>query len=428
MSLVDPVHAAFFTTSEVPHVTRHPIILVHGTWGRGFFLKSREEGCEDRPFETADASEVTRWFKKGSQFRRTLDKGLESASLEYSVRPFLWSGANSVFARDRAAAKLAEELKTHLQDQGATPVVIAHSHGGNVALRALSHMGDASRVAVVTLATPFLRVFARNPPRFDPVVWILLWMPVAFMAAVPTLAVVAAILSTAKGVAGSDLSDRLTPWILAGALAVAALGGVFILRWLRGVVVDPQSQTQTGRSRAHDVQDAAAYPPVGESGPRMLVIRGVDDEASLTLAAGAIGSRLSSLVLRIVIPGFYVFTIFLLAVLDWSGIWKEGAELLLLAVLYGCAFGALACLFLPGLCKSAFGREFLSAAFVCETAADSAPDTSARIDSVTLSPIRAGRGLRHCIYEHPACVDEIVRWIGGLTQRADSDARPSVPT
>jgi hypothetical protein len=143
----------------------------------------------------------------------------------------------------------------------------------------------------------------------------------------------------------------------------------------------------------------------------MLVIRGVDDEASLTLAAGSIGSRLSSLVLFIVIPGVYLFGVAALALLDWSGIWRT--EALFIGALYGCALAALMCLFLPGMCKSAFGREFLTTAFVCETAADSAPDTSARLDSVTLSPAEAGWRLRHCIYEHPQCVSEITRWLRG---------------
>src|SRR3954449_9376152 len=209
--------------------------------------------------------------------------------------------------------------------------------------------------------------------------------------------------------AGADISERLTFWSLIIALVAAAVGSIFVLRWLHAIIVNPKSKSRTGGGVAHDIQEAASFPPIGASGPRMLVIRGVDDEASLTLAAGSIGCRLSSLVLFVVIPGVYLFGLALLALLDWSGVWRT--ELLFLVVMYGCAFGALVCLFLPGICKSAFGREFLTTAFVCETAADSAPDTSARLDSVTLSPVEAGRRLRHCIYEHPKCVDEIARWV-----------------
>jgi hypothetical protein len=397
-----------------PRVTRCPIILVHGTWGRGFFAKNPDEGgCKDSPSKGPKL-----WFEKDSDFRNNLEQQLASLSLDCSIFPFHWSGANSVLARDRAAAKLADTLKTHLQDPHATPIVIAHSHGGNVALRALCHLEDTSRVRLVTLATPFLRVFVRDPPKLDFLVWLLLWMAFAVMVAIPAMGVVVALLSATKALAGPETSERLTAWALGGGLLAAAAGSVFVLRWLHGILVDPRSKSESGLSRAHDIQSAASYPPIGASGPRMLVIRGVDDEASLTLAAGSIGSRLSSLVLFIVIPGVYLFGVAALALLDWSGVWRT--EFLFIAVLYGCAFAALACFFLPGMCKSAFGREFLTTAFVCETAADSAPDTSARLDSITLSPVEAGRRLRHCIYEHPKCVDAIVRWVRGAAQDADS--------
>ena len=54
-------------------------------------------------------------------------------------------------------------LEGDLKLNNATPIVIAHSHGGNVALRAMTHLGaDANRIRIVTLAAPFLRVFVRK--------------------------------------------------------------------------------------------------------------------------------------------------------------------------------------------------------------------------------------------------------------------------
>jgi hypothetical protein len=152
-----------------------------------------------------------------------------------------------------------------------------------------------------------------------------------------------------------------------------------------------------------------------------LVIRGVDDEASLTLAAGSIGSRLSSLVLFIVIPAIIFLAMLLIPLSGWLGanfLSSERRDFLYVLVLDGCAFGALALLFLPGVCKSAFGREFLTTAFVCEIASDSTPDTSSSTDVVTLSPVRAAEGkrLRHYIYDHPECVNEIVRWVGRVVK------------
>jgi hypothetical protein len=186
--------------------------------------------------------------------------------------------------------------------------------------------------------------------------------------------------------------------------------------WLAGYFLASGPKPQTaGSSRAHDIENAASYSVIDASGPRMLVIRGADDEASLTLAAGSIGSRLSSLFFFIVIPGLVVFGLFpVVGLINWAGLLsKERIELLVLVIGHGSCFALLALLFLPGICKSAFGREFLTTAFVCEIATDSTPDTRARVDAITLSPVEtaAGLRLRHFIYEHPKCVNEIVRWI-----------------
>jgi alpha-beta hydrolase superfamily lysophospholipase len=80
-----------------------------------------------------------------------------------------WSGENSISARDNTAHVLAEHLSAeHAEHPQANQLVIAHSHGGNIALRALylsqrrdsSQLcgGDSATPFVVTLATPFVEV------------------------------------------------------------------------------------------------------------------------------------------------------------------------------------------------------------------------------------------------------------------------------
>ena len=134
------------------------ITLVHGTWPRGFFrewlnIVRRLLGLKPKPL----------WFQSESPFRENLERSLKDASLDCEIRSFCWSGANSVFARAAAADELESVLREDLdQSQDARPVVIAHSHGGNIALRAIDRLGaDASRIRLVTLATPFLKVFVR---------------------------------------------------------------------------------------------------------------------------------------------------------------------------------------------------------------------------------------------------------------------------
>lgn len=126
--------------------------LVHGTWPRGLlahFFPGLSRG--DSPL----------WYEPGSSFRARLeDQGI-------TCRPFEWSGSNSIRARVEAGKELRRVLMT---EQQATPnarhFVIAHSHGGNVALCALAVNWEANRESatvdgLATLATPFIHVRRR---------------------------------------------------------------------------------------------------------------------------------------------------------------------------------------------------------------------------------------------------------------------------
>src|SRR5262245_42387639 len=140
------------------------ITLVHGTWGRGFFLRRQRQSR--RPL----------WFEEGSPFLARISSELDD--VPHKIRPLLWSGANSIYKRDETAQALAEHLSAeHAEHPQATQLIIAHSHGGNIALRALHHLQkrDAAQLCaeesanpfIVTLATPFIEVhradFGRRP-------------------------------------------------------------------------------------------------------------------------------------------------------------------------------------------------------------------------------------------------------------------------
>ena len=190
-------------------------------------------------------------------------------------------------------------------------------------------------------------------------------------------------------------------WLFAG-MAVGFVAGLIIAPWLSSIFINGW------RDRPRKIKQAAAYDTRGASTPRVLVIRGVDDEASLFLAAGAIGSRLSYIMLFSVIPWIVVAAAVLMAISILPFIDKRMDWLRQMVMLVG-AFGALAFLVLPGLFKSAFGKEFLIGAMRCDIAADSVPDTSQRVEAVTLAP--ATGSPRHQIYNHPQCVSEIVGWL-----------------
>ena len=366
-------------------MNRCSIILVHGTWGRGFFPEISD--LRRRYLFLGNK----RWFEEGSQFLAGLNMALKSASLDWPVRAFLWNGANSVHARDCAARKLSEELRKDLQDDpDSTAVIIAHSHGGNVALRALQHLGSmADRVRVVTLATPFLRVYAMSglPSSAN----ILLWVGITAILILISIGVLV-LTGIARGsyFAGFALGLSLAA-VAAAALIVSGLNKLFVAGKVAETI-----------AKAADYQKAA---------PRMLVLRGVDDEASLSLAAGSIGSRLSYLQLVVVLP-----LLFLIAFL-WALVVPAVTDLRFFNIIaVVCILGGPLFLVLPGVFKSAFGREFLLNAIGCDIAADSIPDTVNKVEAKTLPPEAVPfLQLRHGIYNHPDCVDEIVCWLRRAT-------------
>jgi hypothetical protein len=155
---------------------------------------------------------------------------------------------------------------------------------------------------------------------------------------------------------------------------------------------------------------------------RFLVIRGIDDEAALTLAAGAIGNRLTNVTLTRVAPAAGgLFAILLLARIASGGFFDpinfgDTQQFMgwLISILLLISILVIAALFLPGAFKTVFGKEFLFGSARCDIAANSVPDFSNEIDVITFPQDEvsvASRTLRHAIYEHPSCAKEIVNWI-----------------
>ena len=139
------------------------ITLIHGTWPRG---KWRDVLLT--PFYEKWPSRFLPkwlWFADGSEFRSRLTAALSKRGLSAQISPFLWSGANSVGERDKAARELLEHIRTKQSDYpSCTQVVIAHSHGGNVALRALDQLGvTRDEIFIATIATPFVEIFRTKP-------------------------------------------------------------------------------------------------------------------------------------------------------------------------------------------------------------------------------------------------------------------------
>jgi hypothetical protein len=422
------------TPAHTARVCRCSVILVHGTWGRGIFPKMSD--LRRRYFRG-----TKRWFEDGSPFCVEMDAALKSASLDWPIRAFLWSGANSVHDRDRAARDLSKQLREDLKDPDATAVIIAHSHGGNVVLRALQHLDSmAGRIRVVTLATPFLRVFARRS--FELSFSVKLFMFLALFIILVGLFLILFVNLLAIAFVSKEVGLIIFMLLAGGA-------GYFTTKWLNEVFTKPHT--------ALAIEEAAHYDTKGAAASRMLVIRAVDDEASLSLAVGSIGSRLSFATLVAVIPAISSLGVFF-SWLNSLGLGAVSLDSLWLGVLMmGVCFGTLMLFFIPGAFKSFFfGREFFVNAMTCDVAVDSVPDTLGQVEAITLRPVEADSSksrfleppiswpltsisswvfgsiylhlqssmdfdskpswdLRHGIYNHPNCVGEIVQWLRRIT-------------
>jgi hypothetical protein len=224
-------------------------------------------------------------------------------------RVFAWSGANSVFERDAAAANLALDLSTELASSDCLPVVIAHSHGGNVALRAMTYLGEnAKRVRVITIATPFLRIYPSKSGRphteatkvifFSIILSIILllnsWHDLS-MRDLPTLVDYMS-LGVVYSCIGLVIASALAAWLAAVVIVGTNLNHVDFRTWSQRPfgVARLAALVENWTQRPFKIYEASDYNIVGTSKPRLLVLRGVDDEAAMTLAFGAIGVRLGA--------------------------------------------------------------------------------------------------------------------------------------
>jgi hypothetical protein len=96
--------------SEVQHQLL--ITLVHGTWGRGFFpSRQRQRALWYRLLMTLVLWRRQAkyrdpfWFEEGSPFLARLSDQL--GDIPHNIWPLLWSGANSIFVRDKTARALS---------------------------------------------------------------------------------------------------------------------------------------------------------------------------------------------------------------------------------------------------------------------------------------------------------------------------------
>lgn len=232
------------------------------------------------------------WIESRSALCRTLRREL---GWRARIEPFRWSGANSIVQRSRAADDLRRHLEEKLREHPqAHHVVVAHSHGGNVAFWAVSEERLARRLlGVATLATPFLSAQARDDgvDLIDP--------GTAFFAGL-----FAGWAVMFYGVhQGHDLS--LWPWALGVGVALVAamaLGG-----WLlQGM-------------RRHAARLARCMPASALVPEQVAIVRVQGDEATAAITGVRLAGSLSDLIWRVVSAPLYDRISRLLRIMDYAG-------------------------------------------------------------------------------------------------------------
>ena len=95
------------------------------------------------------------WTQDNSALRQALSDALGPST---TFNPFSWSGENSFIGRAEAVEHLRSDLKRSMgRADGGRHIVIGHSHGGNVVLKALEDSTISEHVeAVVCMSTPFI--------------------------------------------------------------------------------------------------------------------------------------------------------------------------------------------------------------------------------------------------------------------------------
>jgi hypothetical protein len=152
------------------------------------------------------------------------------------------------------------------------------------------------------------------------------------------------------------------------------------------------------------------------------IIRGVSDEASLALSAGALASRLS-LFLNEYIVQLFVGIMVISALLEIAFFLIRSVATLptfidndplnsawLLLIVIGVPI-VLVARILAMLLKLVYGRELLLSPPRCEIDTSGAPDVNRNATLTTLRPSAEREGLHHSIYDRPLCQEIVADYI-----------------
>jgi hypothetical protein len=386
------------------------ITLVHGTWPRGLFPKiARFMQSARRLLRCKRLGPPPFWFEEGSPFLDRLST--ELADIPHKFRSVHWSGANSISARDNAAHILAEHLSAeHTAHPEATQLIIAHSHGGNIALRALHHLqnsahsADTANPLVVTLATPFIEIhkadFGLKPTYIRAAVLLSIYSLLQLLTV--------RLFPSAR----SDLSNS-TPTdmtLFANLIFLFVVGfplGLMGWYWIK----------QRAIARKNQLEALCSATRLGEAlSPRqLLVVRAIDDEASLAMAFGTIVNYFTTRFIMITYGLMITLTFSVLSLwfiinslvykLSRYPSWYEDIAKLFCSAVILALFGLFA------VSRLVHGSELAKGPMECQVNTQSTPDAMGLSKIISLIRHTETKSRRHGIYDHEDCPKAISDWV-----------------
>jgi hypothetical protein len=340
-------------------------------------------------------------------------------NIDVEFHSFEWSGKNSVMSRSIAAFHLSNLLRVLIEQyQDDQYVIIAHSHGGNVALRAVESLETetASKLRIVTLATPFLQLYRNYLRRqYD------LDSAVIYLA-VPIY------LATHIGVPLAANPDNIIPtlsranwlwFIFVGLLlSISVYSPYKFYRLFRRTVREAVEEKAQLFILATNY-DARRYPPI-------LVLRGVRDEAALALAVGSLLTLISRIVRAIqlrnvrsslILAAVIIIVPSLAPIVSDYLLFGESAvtpvQTLAVDFVFLAAIILLLMRFIEILGRAFFGVEMAFASELLELDVSAVPDSSNNVEAQTLEPEPSEQknGMRHGLYSHNSAADRIHEWL-----------------
>ena len=243
-------------------ITFSPVIIhaVHGTWPYG------SPTWQGRRRTSADWTGAERpWFEPGSAFATTV---MQDRSLTWV--PFEWSGDNSFTARQEAIDAFHACLCTSLAASGAAPhAIVAHSHGGTVALAAVARLRaeQQARIAgIVTMGTPFATLKYATSSTFGVAQGVL-----EYAGALSPFVV-----ALCTAIVWSLGSDR----VILHAVALSAVAWLAVLAWMVSALPRLIAWRSGPRPYAFDL-----FKTPDSVQPPLVALRASGDEATLAIAS-----------------------------------------------------------------------------------------------------------------------------------------------